>query len=97
MTSISSGLSQQPYLYSGKELDRMHALDWYDYGARHYDAALLRWYSMDPLCEKYYHISPYAFCANKYYNESKQKMDNCKKNCIFVATKTLVSTKNGRV
>ena len=53
---------------SGKELDRMHGLDWYDYGARHYDAALLRWHTMDPLCEKYYHISPYAFCANNFAN-----------------------------
>ncbi len=68
MTDISSGLSQQPYLYSGKELDRMHGLDWYDYGARHYDAALLRWHTVDPLCEKYYHISPYAFCANNFVN-----------------------------
>ncbi len=68
MTDISSGLSQQPYLYSGKELDRMHELDWYDYGARHYDAALLRWHTVDPLCEKYYHISPYAFCANNFAN-----------------------------
>ena len=68
MTSISEGLSQQPYLYSGKELDRMHGLDWYDFGARHYDAALLRWHSIDPLCEKYYHISPYAFCANNFVN-----------------------------
>ena len=68
MTSISFGLSQQPYLYSGKELDRMHALDWYDFGARHYDAALLRWQSIDPMCEKYYHISPYAFCANNFVN-----------------------------
>ena len=68
MTNISEGLSQQPYLYSGKELDRMHALDWYDYGARHYDAALLRWQSIDPMCEKYYHISPYVFCANNFVN-----------------------------
>ena len=68
MTSISEGISQQPYLYSGKELDRMHALDWYDFGARHYDAALLRWHSIDPLCEKYYHISPYVFCANNFIN-----------------------------
>jgi len=24
----------QPYKYNGKELDRHHGLDWYDYGAR---------------------------------------------------------------
>ena len=68
MTSISEGISLQPYLYSGKELDRMHALDWYDFGARHYDAALLRWHSMDPLCENHYELSPYAFCANNFVN-----------------------------
>ena len=54
----------QPYKYNGKELDRMHGLDWYDHGARHNDAAIGRWHVMDPLCEKYYDISPYAYCHN---------------------------------
>ena len=53
----------QPYKYNGKELDRMHGLDWYDHGARHNDAAIGRWHVIDPLCEKYYDISPYAYCA----------------------------------
>lgn len=54
----------QPYKYAGKELDRMHGLDWYDFGARIYDPVLVQWTSMDPLCEKYYHTSPYAYCGN---------------------------------
>ena len=37
-------------------------LDLYDYGARLYDPAAAFWTSPDPLCEKYYNISPYAFC-----------------------------------
>ena len=49
---------------NGRELDRMHGLDTYDYGARQYDPILLRWDRMDPLCEKYYSVSPYAYCAN---------------------------------
>ena len=53
----------QPYKYNGKELDRMHGLDWYDHGARHNDAAIGRWHVMDTLCEKYYDVSPYAYCA----------------------------------
>ena len=53
----------QNKLYNGKELDRMHGLNLYDYSARQYDAALGQFTSMDPLCEKYYHISPYAYCA----------------------------------
>ena len=32
----------QPYKYNGKELDTKNGLNWYDYGARHYDAALGR-------------------------------------------------------
>ena len=36
----STGGDAQPYKYNGKELDRMHGLDWYDYGTRHYDAVL---------------------------------------------------------
>lgn len=27
----------QPFKYNGKELDRVHGLDWYDYGARSYE------------------------------------------------------------
>ena len=54
----------QPYKYNGKELDRMLGLDIYDYHARGYDAALGRFTTMDPLAEKYYSISPYAYCAN---------------------------------
>ena len=37
-------------------------LDLYDYGARLYDPAAAFWTSPYPLCEKYYNISPYAFC-----------------------------------
>ena len=54
----------QPYKYNGKELDRMHGLNLFDYGARHYDAAIGRWFTVDPLAEKYYGISPYAYVAN---------------------------------
>jgi len=58
----------QPYKYNGKELDRMHGLDLFDYGARHYDAAIGRWWTMDPLAEKYYEMSPYNYCANNPVN-----------------------------
>ncbi|MDO5665166.1 MAG: DUF6443 domain-containing protein [Bacteroidia bacterium] len=54
----------QPYKYNGKELDRMHGLDLFDYGARHYDAAIGRWWTVDPLAEKYYGMSPYVYTAN---------------------------------
>ena len=54
----------QPYKYNGKELDTKKGLNWYDYGARHYDAMLGRWFVVDPLVEKYYGLSPYVYCNN---------------------------------
>ena len=59
----SSG-SVQPYKYNGKELDRENGLDWYDYGARHYDAALGRFLTVDPLAELNYAASPYTYCGS---------------------------------
>ena len=56
----------QRYKFNGKELDRVSGLDWYDYGARQYDG--MRFTTMDPLAEKYYSISPYAYCANNPVN-----------------------------
>ena len=58
----------QRFKYNGKELDRMHGLDLYDYGARHYDAAIGRFTTIDPMAEKYYHLSPYVYCANNPVN-----------------------------
>ena len=54
----------QPYKYNDKELDTKKGLNWYDYGARHYDATLGRWLVVDPLAEKYYDLSPYIYCNN---------------------------------
>ena len=59
-----TGDAAQRYKYNGKELEWMHGLDWYDYGARWMDPVLCRFTTMDPLCEKYYDTSPYAYCAN---------------------------------
>ena len=65
----STNHNQQRYKYNGKELDRMHGLDWYDYGARWMDAAIGRWHVMDPLCEKYYDVSPYVYCNGNPINQ----------------------------
>ena len=64
----STGGDTQTYKYNGKVLDRINGLDWYDYGARNYDAALGRWHVVDPLAEKYYNVSPYAYCGNNPVN-----------------------------
>ncbi len=54
----------QVYKYNGKELDRINGLDWYDYGARHMSPDVARFTTIDPMAEKYYNTSPYAYCGN---------------------------------
>ena len=61
---FASASSVQPYKYNGKELDTKKGLNWYDYGARHYDAAVGRFATVDPSSESYYETSPYAYCYN---------------------------------
>ena len=49
-----------------KELDMMSGLNSYDYGARQYYSVVSAWDRVDSLCEKYYNISPYAYCAGNH-------------------------------
>uniref|UniRef100_A0AB33JNA5 M23ase beta-sheet core domain-containing protein n=1 Tax=Prevotella sp. GTC17262 TaxID=3236797 RepID=A0AB33JNA5_9BACT len=46
----------------------MHGIDWYDYGARHYDAMLGRWMCMAPSAEKTFPVSGYTYCLNNPVN-----------------------------
>ncbi len=61
---IDSSPNLQQYKFEGKELDRTYGLDWYDIHARQYDPVVPSWHAIDPMSEKYYGISPYAYCAN---------------------------------
>jgi len=58
----------QQYKYNGKEFIEMHGLDEYDSEARHYYPTIGRTTTIDPLAEKYYSISPYAWCAGNPVN-----------------------------
>ena len=61
--SQSTNQGFQKYKYNGKEFDTMHGLNMYDYGARQQDPTVGMFTSMDPLCEKYYNVNPYMYCA----------------------------------
>lgn len=54
----------QHRLFCGKELQPLHGWNVYDSHARMQYNVLPRFSSPDPLSEKYYHLSPYAYCAN---------------------------------
>ena len=69
-TIILSGFGAYavPSRFSGKErLDRA-GLPLYDFGARWYNPATPAWTTPDPLAEKYYDFSPYAYCAGNPVN-----------------------------
>ena len=56
------------YLYTGKESQQsLFGINWYDSGARFQTTDGI-FTGIDPLAEKYYHLSPYAYCAGNPVN-----------------------------
>lgn len=51
------------YKFNGKEKDD-ETTGYSYYGARYYTDRLSIWLSVDPLADKYPHLSPYAYCAD---------------------------------
>lgn len=64
LSFISNISTENKYKYNGKEMQDDFGLDWYDYGARFYDATLGRWHVVDPMADTYFDLSPYSYVAN---------------------------------
>jgi RHS repeat-associated protein len=83
--------SEFQYKYNGKEYQDELGLNFYDFGARNYDAAIGRWMNIDPMAGKWQEYSPYNYTLNNpmffvdpngedvylyYYVKSNNKEDN---------------------
>ena len=53
------------YKFQGQERQDELSLNWDSFKWRNYDYSIGRFMSIDPLAEKYYHNSPYAFSENR--------------------------------
>ncbi|NPA44175.1 MAG: hypothetical protein GXO49_01440, partial [Chlorobi bacterium] len=63
-TSGNKSYEKNKYLYNGKELQEDFGLDWYDYGARFYDAQLGRFTGVDALADTFVWVTPYNYAEN---------------------------------
>ncbi len=69
ISSKAAGSLENRKKYNGKELQSREfvdgsGLEWYDYGARMQDFQIGRWFTIDPLAEKYYSFTPFAYALN---------------------------------
>jgi RHS repeat-associated protein len=74
--SLSYEQDLQPYLFGGKERENMMGLSQSDFLARTLNN-YGRFNTVDPLAEKYYSISPYAYCLNNPINRIDPDGNGC--------------------
>ena len=62
--AVAAPISDNRHRFSGKEEQAFLSLPYVDFGARMYNPDWGRWFTQDPLAEKYYPWEPYCYCLN---------------------------------
>ena len=104
---LSYNAELQRNKYVGKEFDHIHGLDWYDHGARMYDAAKVAWDRVDSQYNEYYPYSPYIYSMNnpinaldtdgrKVYVFARNLIENKYLNVNVIHTFVVVKTSSGK-
>ncbi len=65
ISSNGNSLGQKDKTFQGQKIDDELGLNWHAFKWRNYDASLARFHNIDPLAEKFFYNSPYAFSENK--------------------------------
>ncbi|MBR5736142.1 MAG: RHS repeat-associated core domain-containing protein [Bacteroidales bacterium] len=95
-TIPSSNISDSRYRFIGKELSTESGE--YDFGARFLDPIPGRFNTLDPLAEKYYNFSPYAYCAGNPMNlvdlDGKDWSRKWRHNSVTVSATIFADTKS---
>ena len=76
--AVAAPISDNRHRFSGKEEQAFLSLPYVDFGARMYNPDWGRWFTQDPLAEKYYPIGQYCYCAGNPIRFSDKKGQSIK-------------------
>ena len=76
--AVAAPISDNRHRFSGKEEQAFLSLPYVDFGARMYNPDWGRWFTQDPLLEKYYPIGQYCYCAGNPIRFSDKKGQSIK-------------------
>ena len=98
--AVAAPISDNRHRFSGKEEQAFLSLPYVDFGARMYNPDWGRWFTQDPLAEKYYPIGQYCYCAGnpiRYIDSDGRKIRENSKHLKPHMQRILNKTPTGRI